>query len=110
LVTDPPYLNVAILPNDVKGKYLKEYMTLLEELDINEPVVEYNESDPNNYKQVIASQIQQIINVLGQPAPDDQESLLDNLVTQCRKWDQEFNFNARMLYPELTAVWNKYGY
>lgn len=110
LVTDPPYLNVAILPDDVKGKYLKEYKTLLEELDVSGPVVDYNESDPTSYKQIINSQIQQIINVLGQSAPDDQESLLDNLVTQCRKWDQEFNFNARMLYPELTDVWNKYGY
>ncbi len=110
LVTDPRYLNVNILPSEVKQQYRKNYEQLLIELADIDSSGEYNESDANNYVRLIKSQAQQILNTLDQPAPSDQEEQLAKLVEMCKLWDHEFNFNARTLYPELTEIFEKYGY
>jgi len=110
LVTDPRYLNVNILPSEVKQQYRKNYEQLLIELADIDSSGDYNESDANNYIKLIKSQAQQILNVLDQPAPSDQEEQLAKLVEMCLRWDHEFNFNARTLYPELTEIFEKYDY
>jgi hypothetical protein len=47
---------------------------------------------------------------LEKPQPDNVDQLLQKLVNHCRRWDQVYNLNAKELYPELTEVWDKYGY
>ena len=50
------------------------------------------------------------MNVLSQPEPDDVGELRQLMVEHCRKWDQVYGYDARALYPELTEVWDQYGY
>lgn len=107
LVNDPSYLNVSVLPIQVREQYSKNYYSLLEKLtDINIDC-DYNESDSNNYLQSIKLQVKQIINLLAQSSTEDQ---LKDLVDMCSQWDKEFNFNARLVYPELAEVFTQHGY
>jgi sulfatase maturation enzyme AslB (radical SAM superfamily) len=107
LVTAPAYLDIKVLPDSVKSQYKDRYQKILEqvsEVDIN---VDYNESDPNNYRQSIKMQILQVLVMLNQPSD---QNLLKELVEICRRWDNEFGYDAVKLYPELAEVFLQYGY
>jgi sulfatase maturation enzyme AslB (radical SAM superfamily) len=107
LVTTPSYLNVNVLPKHIKEQYSKNYHNLLEKLTNINIDTDYNESDPNNYLRSIKLQAQQILSLLEQSGSEDQ---LKDLVGMCSRWDREFNFNARKLYPELAEVFTQHGY
>jgi sulfatase maturation enzyme AslB (radical SAM superfamily) len=107
LVTTPAYLDIKVLPDSVKSQYKDRYQKILEqvsEVDIN---VDYNESDPNNYRQSIKVQVLQVLVMLNQPSD---QNLLKELVEICRRWDNEFGYDAIELYPELAEVFVQYGY
>jgi sulfatase maturation enzyme AslB (radical SAM superfamily) len=109
IVVAPAYLNANILPQDIKQQYLIKYQTMLDKMpDVY--LSDYNESNPNNYPRIIRAQVQQVINILNQPAPTDQEELIKAMVLLCKKWDKEFNFNALDIYPEFIDIFKKYGY
>lgn len=110
LVTKPDYLNVNVLPEQVKQQYLTNYQQMLEQTTVDADIADYNQSDPGKYAQNIRQQINTCINLLQQPAGENQEQLLDNLVTWCRKWDNVYNYNALELYPELAKEFQTRGY
>lgn len=110
LCFEPDFLNPALLPFEVKQQYLQHYIQLLNELDSVDISVDYNYSDPNNYRSAVKSQAIMIRNVLQQPQPDNSAELLSKLVKHCQRWDQVYHLNARELYPELIKVWDDYGY
>jgi uncharacterized radical SAM superfamily Fe-S cluster-containing enzyme len=109
-VNSPKFLNAAILPIKVRQQYMVQYQDILNQLESVNAVDEYNSSDPNNYQLVIRAQAQMCINMLSQPEPQDVDQLRGQLVEHCKKWDKIYDLNARELYPELTAVWDQYGY
>jgi sulfatase maturation enzyme AslB (radical SAM superfamily) len=110
LVTEPLFLDVSILPKEIKQQYLTQYLSLLNRLaDVNLNV-DYNESDINNYQHSIKTQVIQAINLLNQTEPEDQEKLLAEMVDHCRKWDPVYKYDALSLYPELAEIFKKYGY
>ena len=110
LVTYPRFLDVSILPKEIKQKYLVNYQLLLSRLADVDLDDDYNESDVNNYLKSIKLQVQQSINLLNQPEPTDQENLLAEMVEHCRKWDPIYKYDALTLYPELTEIFKTYGY
>ena len=110
LVTYPRFLDVSILPKEIKQKYLVNYQLLLSRLADVDLDADYNESDVNNYLKSIKLQVQQSINLLNQPEPTDQENLLAEMVEHCRKWDPIYKYDALTLYPELTEIFKTYGY
>jgi hypothetical protein len=105
LVNTPQYLDAVILPQEVKLQYLKSY----EKFDTN-VTVDYNASDPNQIKNNIAYQAKMIVNILQTEQPGNADELLSQMVAHCRRWDTVYGYNARTLYPELQAVWDKHGY
>jgi sulfatase maturation enzyme AslB (radical SAM superfamily) len=109
-VDRPEFLDAAILPNNVKQQYIVQYQDLLKTLEHTQPTSDYNASDLNNYQLVIKQQAQMCINMLSQPESQDVDQLLGQLVEHCKKWDKIYGLDARELYPELTAVWDQYGY
>jgi sulfatase maturation enzyme AslB (radical SAM superfamily) len=107
VVTTPDYLDARILPAEVKDNYVKHYQSLLSQLP---NIDEFDASNPNNYVNSIRIQIEQVINILHQSAPDNRQQLLTNMVDICQKWDNEYKFDAVGLYPELEEIFKSNGY
>jgi len=105
LVTNPQYLDAVILPAEVKLQYLKSY----EKFDVMF-AVGYNASDPNQLKNNIAQQVNMVTNILKSNQPANADELLRKMAKHCQRWDSVYGYDARTLYPELEAVWNRYGY
>ena len=110
LVTEPLFLDVSILPKEIKQQYLTHYLSLLNKLAKISIDDNYNESDVNNYRQSIKIQVEQSINLLNQAEPSDQKKLLAEMVEHCRKWDPVYKYDALELYPELSEIFKTYGY
>ena len=110
LVTKPEFLNAVILPDRVKQQYLKSYQQLLDQLSHTQVPIDYNASDSHNSALIVKEQVSMCMNVLSQPEPSNVQQLRQQMVDHCRKWDQVYGYNARLLYPELADIWNQYGY
>jgi sulfatase maturation enzyme AslB (radical SAM superfamily) len=109
LVTSPGYLNVGVLPASIRNNYKQQYQKLLIDLTDVNINTEYNESDANNYRRSIRSQVEQTLSLLDSTV-DQQEKLFADMVAMCKKWDSELGFDALNLYPELAEDFKKYGY
>ena len=110
LVTKPLFLDVSILPKEIKQQYLTHYLSLLNRLANISIDDNYNECDINNYERSIKIQVEQSINLLNQAEPSNQKKLLAEMVEHCRKWDPVYKYNALELYPELSEIFKTYGY
>jgi organic radical activating enzyme len=109
LAHEHKHLDVNVLPYEIKQQYRKNYVDLLTELESTDLQEEFNESDPNNFIKSIKVQVLQILNILDTPT-EINETLLAKLVSDCRRWDEVYKFNARELYPELIEIFDKHGY
>jgi organic radical activating enzyme len=110
LCTNPRFLSITQLPDYVKEIYQEQYIEFLNKLNGRSTVEDYNASDPNNCHLVVREQAQMCLTLLQSQTPSDNELQLAALVEHCQKWDSVYKLNARELYPELVAVWDKYGY
>lgn len=112
ICTDPSFLRIELLPDDVKSLYLKSYIDLMHRwnLDDIKSLSDINQSDPNNYRAMAMNQIRLMINLLQSPAPADQDHMLSLMVDHVKKWDPIYGFNACDIYPELVHVLQNHGY
>jgi hypothetical protein len=110
LVTKPEFLNAVILPDLVKQQYLESYQQLIDQLPQIQVPIDYNASDPHNNVLGIKEQAYMCVNILSQPEPSNAKQLRQQMVEHCRKWDQVYGYDARILYPELADVWTQHGY
>lgn len=109
LCYDPEFLNIQNLPTVAKRLYKEKYTNFLEQF--NEVTnSDHNASNPHEIKNIVKDQAELYVSLLNTPTPDNVEIQYKLLVEHCRKWDAVYNFNARELYPELSEIWNKYGY
>lgn len=107
LVTNPPYLDISVLPSKIKENYKIQYNKILDKLSAVDVSTDYNESNQLNYLKSIKVQAEQVINLLNQPSNDH---LLKDMVNHCRRWDTVYKFNAVDLYPELAELFKEYDY
>lgn len=112
LVTDPDYLDVVYLPQEIKQSYLKKYHDLMEKWNLQTVDCEndYNESDPTQFKKIIKNQVLQCIRTLESATPDCADQQHERLVYWCKKWDRIYQYNALELYPELQSLFLAHGY
>jgi hypothetical protein len=110
LVITPRFLDIRILPDAVKQQYILQYQEFLSQFESDCVDVDYNASDPSNVQLIVKEQATQCLAALQSPAPDDADQLLAQMVDHCRRWDLVYNADARILYPELTQVWDQYDY
>jgi len=106
---EPEFLDIKYLPAEVKTLYTEKYKTFVEKLT-DTTVGNASASDPNNFKAVIKHHALTCLAMLGTSTPSDYSDQHAKLVKHCRKWDNIYKHNARELYPELTQLWDKYGY
>jgi MoaA/NifB/PqqE/SkfB family radical SAM enzyme len=109
LCHDPDFLRIENLPHTVKVIYKEKILDFLSQFD-DRHKRDYNASNPWLFKEAIKEQAEMCLSSLEKPQPDNVDQLLQKLVNHCRRWDQVYNLNAKELYPELTEVWDKYGY
>jgi sulfatase maturation enzyme AslB (radical SAM superfamily) len=110
IVTEPSYLDAKALPQAVREAYLKEYQAIRDELADIDITVDYNESDVNKVKHSVKQQAEQVINLLNFIQVMGYESQLESAVHWMSRWDKEFGFDARELYPEFITALEMYGY
>ena len=110
IVTDPEFLDPTILPKATKDQYLEKYQSLLQQLSKVKVVNDYNASDPHNHAVIVKEHVQMCMNVLRTATPDYAPQLYKELVAHCQRWDQIYGYDARKLYPELSMIWDQYGY
>jgi len=110
LVTTPEFLDVDVLPELVRSGYLPPYVELLKLVSDSEIGTSHNESDPHNFTSVIKQKTLEAIALLSKPTLKNQDTNLIRMVDHCKKWDSIYKLNAVELYPELTEVFDKYGY
>lgn len=102
-VTHPSYMDVRHLPQDVKNLYKQKYLEFLEVNDMQGVNLtnDYNESDKNEYKKIIAKDANFALAMLGQPQTPQSRNMLKELKHWCMKWDLLYGFDMQNLYPEL---------
>ena len=102
IVTNPSYLNPGILPQDLRDQYLIPYTRLLADLHDVDVDRDFNESDPDNYRQSVKQQAQQIkLMICNEPQVEG----ISELMQWCQRWDQEFGFDMLELYPEFKGIY-----
>jgi hypothetical protein len=106
-VYSPKFLNVAVLPRQIKNTYILQYQELLAELPARVAGQDYNASDTANCVDIIRAHAQACVNALLAP---DQTELFPQLVAHCQQWDQVYGHDARSLYPEWTEILEQHGY
>jgi sulfatase maturation enzyme AslB (radical SAM superfamily) len=111
-VYKPTFLNISILPEDIKKEYLKKYYDLLRkyELESLDITLDFNESDPQQYRKIIKLAINQAIGLLNSTPPDNHSEELIKMVEHCKRWDNVYGYNATELFPELKDIFVKNGY
>lgn len=106
----PEFLDIRYLPANAKKLYLEKYQNLVNDLSSSNSNVVFSSSDPNYYQTVIKNHAQTCINMLNTPDQHNMSEQHKKLVEHCRQWDSVYKLNARSLYPELTEIWDQYGY
>lgn len=112
LCVQPQYYNASILPRSVKELYIERYLDFLSRhhLDREDISADYNESDPNQTPRIMKSQVMQCLDLLRADAPDNSDHLLADMVSWCRRWDDLYGYDARVLYPEFREIFDANGY
>jgi organic radical activating enzyme len=106
----PYFLDARILPDQIKQLYASRYQKLYQQLDAVDITGDYNASDPNNYQHTVKSQIELINGLLSAPAPANSDTLLEQMIRHCERWDRVYGLDARTLYPEWQQLFEKYEY
>lgn len=111
IVSQPTFYDIRVLPHLIRQHYIKFYQDFLHRNQLESgPSIDYNQSDPNQYRNIIVQEVEKCINLLLDPGLDNQDQLLQEMVNHCKKWDQVHGYNARVLYPEWIDLLNQYGY
>lgn len=112
IVMRPEYLAASILPDPVKQQYLRQFQDFIVQNNLQDQNyrADYNASDPNEIKRIVANQVAQCESVLQQQRPANADLLLTEMVHWCAKWDRVHGFDAVKIYPELIDVFRSNGY
>jgi len=111
IVFQPSFYNLRVLPQPIRQQYIELYKDFAQRNQLESaPTTDYNESDPNQYRNIIAQEVSKCIKLLSSPSLDNQHQLLQEMFDYCKKWDQVHGYNARELYPEWKDLLDQYGY
>ena len=106
----PRFLNVEILPEEIKTKYQIKYRKFLAQFTDVHTANEYNASNPNNFKLIIKEQAEMCLSALQTPTPPDSMEQLELMVRHCERWDRVYGYDARVLYPECRDIFDQFNY
>lgn len=102
----PDFLDMRILPDHIKDLYISRYQRFLSDYNAED----YNASDPNKFKHIVAQQAHVVIQRLRSSRPNNSELLLEKMVHHCQRWDKVYGLDAKILYPELREYFYRYSH
>jgi MoaA/NifB/PqqE/SkfB family radical SAM enzyme len=112
LCNQPRYLDAVILPKQIKQLYVERYLDFSTRhgLDNEDISADYNESDPNQIRRIVKTQVMRCLDILSTDTPADSEQAMIEMVAWCRRWDDIYGYDAGSLYPEFREILDRNGY
>jgi len=107
----PSYLSVNILPHDIRDSFKENYVNVKNSLSIDGPVNTIAVGrDTSRLDQQLVRECDVMLSLLDSPSPDNVEQQRHTLIEWMMRWDKQFNFDARIFYPEYKHFFESYGY
>jgi organic radical activating enzyme len=110
---NPAYLQVQVLPKEIKERLIPRYTELLEfftglKTDTFTTII----SGRNDTKivQILEQEVNGMLRLLTAPEPPNVEELRYELVEWLQRWDKVYNLDALDYYPEYAEFLKHYGY
>lgn len=112
MCTDPEFLDITVLPLEIRQQYKQSYLNLLSDYNLNTitDIKDYNESDAENYQLVAKNQIITALSSLDSCNIKHQDKLLAEFCQHLSRWDKVYGYDAKEIYPELTEIFKQYFY
>ncbi|CAB4133441.1 Radical_SAM domain containing protein [uncultured Caudovirales phage] len=112
-VTNPPYLMATVLPYDLrqqlKENYIRTKNTILDQSSSTTYTIATGRDTSRLHIQLIR-ECDTILNILDQPEPDNVAELRTTLISWLKRWDSQYNLDAREYYPEYKEFLENNGY
>ena len=110
---NPAYLQVCILPKEIKERLVPKYTELLNFFtNIRTETFTTIVAGRNDAKivQILEQEVNGMLGLLTAPEPNNVEELRYELISWLQRWDKVYNLNALDYYPEYTEFLKQYGY
>lgn len=111
-LVDPAYLQICVLPMELRQSIIPRYEALVTELNNHQPTMSSIATgrNVNDIEPQLLRECRAMISMLSAPEPTNVESLRHELIHWLIKWDIEFNLDAYDYYPEYWNFLSEYGY
>lgn len=108
---DPPYLQISVLPWDLRQTLIPQYQRLKQQFD-SYPQHQglYTGRNTSTLAQSLSRECASMILMLSAPEPNNVVQLRQQLAAWLRRWDREFDLDARQFYPEYREFLDAIGY
>lgn len=109
----PQYLQISLLPADIKQKLIKNIETVKSFIEQDSPQqfeTLATGRDTSRLSLQLVRECDSIIQQLQQAQPTNCKELLDELMKWCIRWDQEYQLDATTIFPEYKEFLIKNGY
>lgn len=110
-LTWPEYLAINVLPDDLRKKYVGNFVELGSKLEstVKEKTISVGR-DTSRLNQQLVRECQTMISILQSTCPENVKDLRKELVEWLMRWDTHFKLDAREYYPEYREFLEEYGY
>lgn len=109
----PRFMSIRVLPYVLRQSFIDNYTQVIDYIKQN-PCNQFatlaTGRDVSKLDIQLIAECNSIINLLNQPAFDDNEQLTQELAKHLIKWDHEFDLNAYDFYPEYAEFFKNIGY
>lgn len=111
-LTEPDYLQICVLPTDIRNRLIPKYTELLSQLNelVPDRVGLTTGRNTANIESMLARHTETVINMLSAPEPSNVAELQQQLIHWLIKWDREFGLDAGEFYPEYSEFLTTNGY
>lgn len=111
-LTEPDYLQICVLPKDLRSKLIPKYQELLAQLNeiATDRIGITSGRNTANIESMLIRHTEAIVNMLSVPEPVNSVELRLTLIEWLVRWDREFGLDAREFYPEYNDFLVDNGY
>ena len=100
-LTDPAYLQISVLPYQLRQTMIPKYQALIDSLQPQISTTSLTTGrNVSNLAQSLIRECNAVVSMLLAPEPDNVLELRQQLIYWLTKWDREFGLDARQFYPE----------